>query len=114
MARPTFNAKYDNHWALVVGINAYKHATPLGYACNDASAFADQLTTRFAFPHDKVAILLVAEKLLELVRLHCEFLVFADLMQGNHIVDDRIGFAALNVAIEHVEDAAVQRTGRRR
>ncbi len=34
---------YSNSWALVVGINKYNAAPPLGYARNDAEQFANIL-----------------------------------------------------------------------
>ena len=50
--------EYKNSWALVIGINDYQHAPPLGYACNDAEAVADILQNRFEFPEDNVVLLL--------------------------------------------------------
>ena len=58
MARPIYSAKYLNSWAVVVGINAYEHVSPLKYARNDAAAFAEQLTARFGFPKHNVTVLL--------------------------------------------------------
>lgn len=69
MARgPRYNPKYENSWALIVGVNAYKHASPLGYACNDATAFADQMVKRFGFPSDNVTILLDGDATLRKIR----------------------------------------------
>lgn len=65
---PKYSPKYENHWALVVGINAYKHAQPLGYACNDATAFADQMINKFGFPKDNVTILLDGDATLRKIR----------------------------------------------
>jgi uncharacterized caspase-like protein len=42
----------------VIGVNAYTHASPLGYARNDAEAIAHVLTDRFAFPSQNVETLL--------------------------------------------------------
>jgi hypothetical protein len=68
MQRPTYNPKYDGSWALVVGINAYKYVSPLGYACNDAEVFADQLTQRFGFPRDNIKLLLDKDASLKKIR----------------------------------------------
>ncbi len=54
----TLIPKYSNSHALVVGINAYKSAPPLGYAVNDAVAIAAALSGRFLFPKEKVRLLL--------------------------------------------------------
>ena len=50
--------KYENSWALVVGINKYTHASPLGYACNDAEAIASILKNKYAFPEKNIRLLL--------------------------------------------------------
>ena len=34
---------YANSWALIIGINKYSYASPLGYARNDAEQFANVL-----------------------------------------------------------------------
>ncbi len=68
MARPIYNAKYENSWALVVGINEYEHASRLGYATNDATAFAEQLTSRFGFPDANVSIILDKDATLQNIR----------------------------------------------
>lgn len=52
--RPT----YENSWALVVGINDYETAPPLGYARQDAEAFAQLLQSNFGFQPDKITVLL--------------------------------------------------------
>lgn len=66
--RSRYNPEYENSWALVVGIEAYRHASPLGYACNDAQAFADQLVNRFDFPKENVTVLLDADATLHKIR----------------------------------------------
>jgi len=53
--------KYDNSWAVVIGINAYQHASPLSFAVQDAEAVAALLTSQFAFPNDRVQLLLDAQ-----------------------------------------------------
>lgn len=49
---------YSGSRALVIGINKYKHASPLSYACNDAEAIRDILIEDFGFPENNVACLL--------------------------------------------------------
>ena len=63
-----YKPKYGNSYAVVVGVNAYKHAPPLGYACNDATVFADQLANKFGFPSSKVTLLLDDNATLERIR----------------------------------------------
>lgn len=46
--------KYNNSWALVIGINKYQHVNPLEYAQNDAVAIAEILTEKFGFPNENV------------------------------------------------------------
>lgn len=80
-----YKPEYASSWALVIGINDYKSAPPLGYARQDAEGFAESLKTRFAFPPDNVTVLLDAEATRE--RIHSEFLALAkDSVQP----DDRI------------------------
>jgi len=50
--------KYENSWALVIGINKYNHCSPLDYACNDAQAVATALTGKFGFVKGSVEIFL--------------------------------------------------------
>lgn len=49
-----FAPRYSASWALVIGINDYKVAPPLGYACNDARAIVAHLTGRLGFPAGNV------------------------------------------------------------
>lgn len=48
---------YENSWALVIGINRYTSAPPLGYAKQDAEAFANALTANFGFPSTNIVTL---------------------------------------------------------
>jgi Caspase domain len=48
---------YRDGYALVIGINQYKSAPPLGYAVNDATAIAHMLTDTFGFPKQNVRLL---------------------------------------------------------
>ena len=57
MRDPTLLPTYVNSRALVIGINKYAHASPLGYAVNDAESFAMILKTRFGFPSANVMLL---------------------------------------------------------
>ena len=49
---------YSESYALVIGINNYLHATPLGYAVNDAKAVAKSLRDDFEFPKENITLLL--------------------------------------------------------
>ena len=53
-----YQPHYVNSWALVIGINDYQIASPLGYARQDAEAFAEVLTKRHGFPQENVTVLL--------------------------------------------------------
>src|SRR5687767_9324362 len=53
-----FAPRYRESWALIIGINAYAHAPPLGYACNDATAVAAHLRDVLGFPDGNVRLLL--------------------------------------------------------
>jgi hypothetical protein len=50
--------RYINSFALVIGINSYVSARPLRYARQDAEGIAGVLQSRFAFPADKITLLL--------------------------------------------------------
>jgi uncharacterized caspase-like protein len=52
-----YQPRYQNSWALVVGINAYKHLPPLSYAGNDADAIAAVLQNELGFPADHISVL---------------------------------------------------------
>ncbi len=43
MDKGTYSPTYSNSHALVIGINNYPNASPLGYALNDAEATAKLL-----------------------------------------------------------------------
>lgn len=61
MDKVDYLPKYENSWALVIGINKYLYAPPLGYACNDAEAIASILKGKYAFPEQNVRLLLDKE-----------------------------------------------------
>lgn len=50
--------KYENSYALVVGINNYLTASPLEYAVNDAEAVASLLESDFDFKSENIKLLL--------------------------------------------------------
>lgn len=43
ISKTVYQPRYANSWALVIGINDYQIASPLGYARQDAEAFAEAL-----------------------------------------------------------------------
>jgi len=53
-----YSTKYSNSWALIIGIDKYKNASPLNYACSDAKAIADLLHQKFDFPKKNITLLL--------------------------------------------------------
>ncbi len=58
---PHYRPEYDNSGALVIGINEYQEAAPLGYARDDAKALARVLEQRFEFPPEHITVLLDGE-----------------------------------------------------
>lgn len=53
-----YDPKYKNSWAIVIGINSYTHAPPLGYARQDAEAVAKVAVEQLGFPLANVKLLL--------------------------------------------------------
>ena len=53
-----YEPTYLNSWALVVGINRYRHISPLGCARHDAEAIAEVLETKFGFHSKNITLLL--------------------------------------------------------
>ena len=47
---------YGNSWAIIIGINAYRHWQPLQYAVNDAHAIRDKLTG-MGFPDQNISMI---------------------------------------------------------
>jgi hypothetical protein len=76
---------YEKSWALIIGINVYRHISPLGFARHDAEAIANILTDLFGFPKDNVTLLLDKAATREAI-VH-SFLSFA---QGTVKENDRI------------------------
>ena len=48
---------YDEHFALIIGINEYKNLSNLEYAVNDAKAVKDILINKFKYKEDNIKIL---------------------------------------------------------
>ncbi|MCO6045829.1 caspase family protein [Aeoliella sp. ICT_H6.2] len=82
---PATAPKYRRSHALVIGINDYKHASPLGYAVNDANSVADFLRTNFSFASKDVQVLLDQDATRSAI--HKSFLRFSG--EATH-VDDRL------------------------
>jgi hypothetical protein len=80
-----YQQKYAKSWALVIGINEYRHASPLAHARNDATVVAELLKARFAFASDAVTLLLDQQASKEAIV--ASFLAYAD---GNVGHDDRL------------------------
>jgi len=53
-----YEPRYHESWALVIGINAYRHTSPLEIARADAEAIRDILIRNFKFPKKNVCTLL--------------------------------------------------------
>ncbi|MEK6410088.1 MAG: caspase family protein [Acidobacteriota bacterium] len=64
----TLRASYAESHALVVGINAYTSAPPLGYAVSDATAIAALLIDRFGFREENTRVLLDGDATREAIR----------------------------------------------
>jgi uncharacterized caspase-like protein len=75
-AKTVYKSKYSNSWALVLGINNYKYAAPLGYATNDANALVTVLVDRFAFPKENISLLLDKSATQDAIR--AAFMNYAD------------------------------------
>lgn len=82
----TYQSKYSDSWALVIGINQYEYISPLGYAANDAKAVADILEKRFGFPKDNISLLLDEKATISAIRE--AFLGYTD--EGKIQPDDRL------------------------
>jgi hypothetical protein len=51
------HSHYENSFGLIIGINEYRYAPPLSYACNDADVVASILTSELGFPASQVTLL---------------------------------------------------------
>lgn len=77
--------KYENSWALVIGINSYRKAPPLKYARFDAEELAVTLEQQFGFPQSNIKLLLDEDAARNAIM--AAFLAFA----GDSVTDnDRI------------------------
>lgn len=57
MKNPNLKPEYSASYALIIGINKFKYASPLDYAVSDAEAVRDTLTKNFRFPIEKIRFL---------------------------------------------------------
>src|SRR4051812_29889264 len=48
---------YEKSWALIIGINNYSNASPLGYARQDSEAVAEVLKARFGYSDEQIVLL---------------------------------------------------------
>jgi hypothetical protein len=77
--------KYENSWALVIGINTYHKAPPLDYARRDAEEVASVLERSFNFPKSNITLLLDEDASRNTIMT--KFLTFAN---GSVTQNDRI------------------------
>jgi hypothetical protein len=84
MASGVYRPIYIQSWALIIGINKYEHAGPLGYARQDAEAIAEILNTR-GFPQSNIKLLVDAAATREAIRRN-----FLDFSNDHVSPDDRI------------------------
>jgi hypothetical protein len=83
--KTVYKPTYENSWALVIGINNYQTAPPLGYARQDAEAIYEVLVSRFGFPKENVTIL--TDQSASREGILKSFLLFSN---GSIAPDDRI------------------------
>jgi hypothetical protein len=57
-AQDALQSVYNASWAVVIGINGYRHIEKLTYAVNDADGMARLLITELGFPKEKVFVIL--------------------------------------------------------
>jgi len=57
MDNAIYSPQYSSSHALIIGINNYQSASPLGYAINDAEAIAQLLIDEFGFVEENVLVL---------------------------------------------------------
>jgi hypothetical protein len=53
-----YQPSYHDSWALVIGVNNYRHVAPLEIARPDAESIGDILVRRLGFPKSNVSLLL--------------------------------------------------------
>ena len=86
MEQPSYKPSYDSSWAIVVGIDQYRFASPLSYAGNDATSLSTILTKKLGFPERQVIVLQNAEATKEAILRE-----FIGLHTKAHL-DDRVLF----------------------
>ncbi|MFL6417641.1 MAG: caspase domain-containing protein [Bryobacteraceae bacterium] len=79
-----YKPSYDQSWALVIGINAYRHANPLEVARADAESIRDALIREFKFPKRNVCTLL--DKQATRTRIMEKFLSYESLGRDDRLV----------------------------
>jgi len=52
---------YKDSWAVIIGINDYKHMPKLNYAVNDAVAIKEMLMSKYNFKEDHIKLILNEE-----------------------------------------------------
>jgi hypothetical protein len=67
MGQPSYKPSYDSSWAIVVGIDQYRFASPLSYAGNDATSLSTILTKKLGFPKGQVIVLQNTEAIKEAI-----------------------------------------------
>ncbi|MGB5933474.1 MAG: caspase family protein [Anaerolineae bacterium] len=70
----SYQSEYTGSWALIVGIDAYSHLSPLQGAVNDATAVAAVLKDKFEFPEDHIFLLLNEDATQRTIVNHLEIL----------------------------------------
>jgi uncharacterized caspase-like protein len=78
-----YTSKYNDSFALVIGIDRYLHVNPLETACEDARSIADMLSGELSFPTPNVRLLLDGKATRE--RIMAAFLAYDKLA-----ADDRL------------------------
>ena len=48
---------YNDSWALIIGINDYKHMPRLNYAANDAISIKDMLMSTYNYKEDHIKLI---------------------------------------------------------
>ena len=79
-----YKPSYDQSWALLIGINAYRHATPLEVARADAESIRDALIRDFKFAKRNVCTLL--DKQATRTRIMEKFLSYESLGPDDRLV----------------------------
>jgi len=86
MDNEIYTAQYSASHALIVGINNYQHASPLGYAIHDAEAIAQTLVNDFSFNGKNITLL--TDTYATRVQIIDSFLAYVNETEA----DDRIFF----------------------